>query len=124
MNTLVRSCLLVAAVLSAPALAQEKAKTPAAKAPAAAAAPKPLLDNEKVRAYESVARPGVEDPMRERPGRVVRALNDSAMQRTTPDGKAENVQWKTGEVRWYPREKLAIRNTGKQDAVFYIVELK
>ena len=119
MNTLVRSFLLVAAVLSAPALAQEKAK-----APAGAAAPKPLLDNEKVRAYESVARPGVEDPMRERPGRVVRALNDSAMQRTTPDGKAENVEWKTGQVRWYPRERLAIRNTGKQDAVFYIVELK
>jgi hypothetical protein len=110
MKALLRSSLLAAAFLASPTMAQQ--------------APKPLVDNDKVRAYESVARPGVEDPMRERPARVVRALRDGTMQRIAPDGKTETVEWKTGEVRWYPRERLAIRNTGKQDAVFYIVEVK
>jgi hypothetical protein len=126
MNASIRSCLLLAVFAALPAIPQEKAKAPAAKAKAAdtAAAPKPLLDNEKVRVYEIRAKPGVENPARERPARVVRALTDGTMERIYPDGKKEKVEWKAGQVRWFPKETFGNKNIGKKDMVFYIVEPK
>jgi hypothetical protein len=126
MNALIRSCLLLAAFVALPAIPQEKAKAPAPKAKAAdtAAAPKALVDNDKVKAYELHNKPGVENPARERPARVVRALTDGTMERIYPDGKKEKVEWKAGQVRWFPKENFGNKNIGKKDMVFYIVEPK
>ena len=126
MKALVRSCLIVAAVLAVPAIAQEKATVPAAKAKASEpqAGPRPLVENDKVKAYEVVSKPGVVNPPRERPARVVRALTDGTMERLYPDGKTEKVEWKAGQVRWFPKENFGNKNIGKSDMKFYIVEPK
>lgn len=119
------SAIVLGAVAVTPAMSQDKARAVPAKSKAdAAAARKPLVDNEKVRAYETIAKPGVVNPARERPARVVRALTDGTMQRIYPDGKTEKVEWKTGQVRWFPKENFGSKNIGKKDMVFYIVEPK
>jgi hypothetical protein len=128
---------LATAFLAAPVAAQDKAK-PAAKAEEKKAAPakagekkelpagttKVLLDNEKFRVTEVRFKPGEGGPPRERQPRVVRALSDGTMERTYTDGKTEKVEWKTGQVRYLPKDNFGNRNIGKTDVVLYVVEPK
>jgi len=86
---------------------------------------KVLLDNDKVRVYESRLKPGAEGPSVERPFRVVRALTDGTIQRIYADGKTETVQWKAGEVRARgPDKAYAVKNIGKSDFAVYVVQPK
>ena len=119
--------LLTAALLIAagPALAQDKAKGPQR-------VQNTLLENDKVRVYESVSKPGevsgnVVRPYRlvRVPYRIVRALQGGTLQRTYPDGKTEKREWKTGEVRAEgPDKKFSGKNVGKTEIVLYGVEPK
>ena len=140
MKSIVRSAVLgmVCGALAAmaPAMAQDKAKPSADKVKAAAPAkdaapgkdagiaPKVLLDNPKVRATEVRYKPGEGGGMRERQARLTRAVTDGTMERTYPDGKKETVNWKAGEVRWFPKETFSNRNVGKKEIVLFIVEPK
>jgi hypothetical protein len=85
--------LLTAALLIAagPALAQDKAKAPQR-------VQKSLIDNAKVRAYESISKPGEVSSSVARPYRIVRVLEGGTSQRTFDDGKTQTVQYKTGAV--------------------------
>jgi hypothetical protein len=137
MKSIVRSAVLgmvSAAVLAAiavpAAVAQDKAKPSADKAKAAPAkagavvAPTVLLDNPKVRATEVRYKPGEGGGMRERQARLTRAITDGTMERTYPDGKKETVNWKAGEVRWFPKETFSNTNVGKREIVLFVVEPK
>jgi hypothetical protein len=140
MKSIVRSAVLgmVCAAFAAavPALAQDKAKPSADKAKSAAPAkdaatgkdagppPKVLLDNPKVRATEVRFKPGEGSGMRERQASLTRAETDGTMERTYPDGKKETVNWKAGEVRWFPKETFSNKNVGKKDIVLFVVEPK
>jgi hypothetical protein len=124
--------MVCAAALAAlaPAMAQDKAKPSADKAKAAApakdagAAPKVLLDNPRVRATELRYKPGEGGGMRERQARLTRAVTDGTMERTYPGGKKETVNWKAGEVRWFPKETFSNKNVGKKEIVLFVVEPK
>src|SRR5258705_7425358 len=107
------------ALLSLPAMAQDKAKPADDKkaAPAAAAKPaeakkdegttKVLVDNDKVRVTEVTYKPGAGSTMREPRPRLPGAMTHGQMERTPPDGKKKIVQGKAGEAEYFPHATLA-----------------
>jgi hypothetical protein len=112
--------LLTAALLIAagPALAQDKAKAPQR-------VQKSLIDNAKVRAYESISKPGEVSSSVARPYRIVRVLEGGTSQRTFDDGKTQTVQYKTGAVfEAGPDKPYAAKNIGKTTIVLYVVSPK
>jgi hypothetical protein len=115
-----------AAMGTGPLLAQEKAK-PAA-APKAAVKDdrqaKVHVENEKVRVTDTTYKPGASSGMQERGPRVVRALSDGTLEKTFPDGKKETIEWKTGQVKYLPKETYSQKNVGKTDVVLYVINLK
>jgi hypothetical protein len=101
-------------------MAQDKAKDRKAET-----ATKVLFDNDKVRVQEVTFRPGDQGPNIPRPFRIIRVLKGGTIQRTFPDGKTDNVVYKTGEVKVYEADPPFVpRNIGKSDIVFYVVALK
>jgi hypothetical protein len=80
-----------------------------------------LLENAKVRVVDVTYRPGESSELRERPYRIVRALTDGSLERTTSDGKHEVVQWKAGDVKDYGPENSSSKNIGSKDFSVYVV---
>jgi hypothetical protein len=101
------------------AVAQEKAAKATVK-------PKVLLENDKVRVYEVAFKPGAENTgVVATSSRIVRALKGGTNQRIYPDGKKENIVWKTGEVKFIePGPAYTTKNIGKTELRLYIVQLK
>ena len=56
--------------------------------------------------------------------RVTRALTSGTMERTSPDGKKTTVEWKAGEVKYFPKETFANKNVGKTEVVLFVTALK
>ena len=120
LTTVVVPAFLVAGLMASPALAQDKAKAGAAKITV-------LADNDKVRVFEAQFKPGDENKaVPSASSRVVRALKGGTLMRTYADGKTQNVEWKTGEVRFLEPDKTAYtaKNVGKSDVHLYVVVLK
>ncbi len=67
---------------------------------------------------------GAVSAMRERSARVTRALVDGTMEKTFPDGKKETITYKTGDVKYFPKETFSNKNTGKTEMVLYVVTVK
>ena len=123
------SACVFAIAAGSPALAQDKGKAAPAKGAEKAAAKdergrKVMLENDKVIAAEVRYAPGSSSGMLERGNRVVRAMSDGTLEKTYPDGRKETVTWKTGEVRYNPKETYSQRNTGKTEVVLYSITLK
>jgi mannose-6-phosphate isomerase-like protein (cupin superfamily) len=124
MNKLGRLCVSVwvatlvpAALLSLPATAQDK------KAPIRAQ--KVLLDNDRMRATESMFKPGEVNPMEPRGHRVTRVLKGSTtIERTHSNGKTEKIEWKEGGVYYSPADNASSKNTGKGEVTIYTVTMK
>ena len=116
----------VAGVSASPAMAQDKAKDrKAARVEQERVPTKVLFDNDKVRVQEVTFKPGDQGPNIPRPFRILRVLKGGTIQRTFPDGKTDNVVYKTGEVIVYDADKPFVpKNVGKSDIVFYVVALK
>ena len=134
---LLAPALLAALFAATPAVAQDKSKAAPEKPKAAADAKKAdgkaaagkgttktILDNEKVVVTEVTYKPGEASDMRERGARVTRALTNGTMERVYPDGKKQTVQWKAGEVKYFPKETFQNRNVGKEDVVLFVTTLK
>ena len=119
------TCLALA--VATPAMAQDKAKPAAAPAKAAEKDQrerKVFVDNDKVLASEVRYKPGASSGMIERQPRVVRALSDGTLEKTYPDGRKETVTWKTGEVKFNPKETYSQKNVGKTELVLFTVSIK
>ena len=115
---------VLGAVLMQPALAQEKKEASAEKGKATITV---LLENDKVRVQEVRFKPGDENTaVPSSQFRVVRALKGGTVMRIYDDGRAENVAWKTGQVRMNEPSKVAYKakNVGKTEVVLYVVVLK
>jgi len=126
--SLVVPVFMLAGVAASPAIAQDKAKD-AKAAPAAKGMAKVTVraDNDKVRVFEAEFKPGDENKaVPSSSSRVVRALKGGTLMRTYADGKTQNVEWKTGEVRFIAPDKTAYtaKNVGKSDVHLYVVVLK
>jgi hypothetical protein len=121
--------LLATIWIAMPAAAQDKkaaADKPkaAAEKKASTGTTKTLVDNDKVTVTEVRYKPGEASDMRERGPRVTRALTDGTMERSYADGKKETVQWKAGDVKYFPKEKFANKNVGKGEVVLFVTTLK
>ena len=124
--SLVVPVFILAGVAVTPALAQDKAKA-AAKAEKGMAKITVLVDNDKVRAFEVLFKPGDENKsVPSTNNRIVRALKGGSLLRTYADGKTQKSDYKTGQVRFAEGEKVAFtaKNTGKSDVQLYVVVLK
>jgi mannose-6-phosphate isomerase-like protein (cupin superfamily) len=109
--------LVPAALLSLPATAQDK------KAPIRAQ--KVLLDNDRMRATESMFKPGEVNPTEPRGHRVTRVLKGSTtIERTHSNGKTEKIEWKEGGVYYSPADNASSRNIGKGEVTIYTVTMK
>lgn len=109
--------LLSACLLAVPVLAQDK------KAPVRAQ--KVLLDNDRLRATESVFKPGEANPAEPRGHRVTRVLKGSTtIERTHAGGKKEKIEWKEGGVYYSPADNASSRNIGKETVTIYTVSIK
>jgi quercetin dioxygenase-like cupin family protein len=104
------------------ALAQDKGGMASAKK--GEPVTKVLVDNDKVRVYESTFKPGDVSPNRARVARVVRYLNSGTLQRVYPDGKTEDRKFKAGDVVWIEPATYAVKNVGKTNVTVYGVETK
>jgi hypothetical protein len=108
-------------------IAQDKKGADEKKAAAPAAGGgtlKTIIDNDKVIVQEVRYKPGETSTMRERGPRVTRALSTGTMERVYPDGKKETVQWKAGDVKYFPRETFTNKNVGKTEMVLFVTTLK
>jgi len=103
--------------LSLPATAQDK------KAPIRAQ--KILLENDRMRATESVFKPGEVNPMEARGHRVTRVLKGSTtIERSHSNGKTEKIEWKEGGVYYSPADTASAKNIGKSEVTIYTVTMK
>ena len=90
---------------------------------------KVLVENDKVRAFETRYKPGEENRNVPREGRVIRALTTGTLMRTYADGKTENIEWKAGDVRYNPPilgplPQYTTKNVGNAELVLYVVVMK
>jgi hypothetical protein len=117
---------LVGIVVPAFLIAGGMANSAVAQGKAAKATVKVLLENDKVRVYEVAFKPGAENTgVVATSSRIVRALKGGTNQRIYPDGKKENIVWKTGEVKFVePGPAYTTKNIGKTELRLYIVQLK
>lgn len=116
--------LMAAGVTASAAMAQDQAKDRKA-ANAGKESTKVLFDNDKVRVQEVTFKPGDQGPNAARPFRIIRVLKGGTIQRIFPDGRIENVVYKTGEVKVYEADRPFVpKNIGKSDIVLYVVALK
>lgn len=112
-------------MLAASTVNQALAVEPGAKSRPTGTPTKVLFENDKVRVQEVTFRPGDQGPNVPRPFRIIRVLEGGTIQRTYPDGKNENVDYRPGEVKVYKADKPFVpKNVGKSTIVFYVVALK
>jgi hypothetical protein len=112
--------LLLTIAIATPVMAQDTAKAEAPKA-----VTKVLLENDKVRVYETTFPPGAEASDSVRPYRITRALTDGTLLRIYADGRTDTMQWKAGEVKELgPDPQYKPRNVGKSEFTIYVVQPK
>jgi hypothetical protein len=115
------AAFVLAGAIAMPAMAQDKKGDK--KAPVRAQ--KVLLDNERMRATESVFKPGEANPMEPRGHRVTRVLKgNTTIERTHSGGKTEKIEWKEGGVYYSPADNASAKNVGKSEVTIYTVTMK
>lgn len=84
-----------------------------------------LFDDGKVRVQELRYKPGDMGPNIVRPFRVIRVVQGGTIRRTYPDGRTEDIEYKTGQTAVQEKEgPFGIQNVGTTDVVFFVVALK
>jgi uncharacterized RmlC-like cupin family protein len=109
--------LIVLIALGGPARAQD----------AAAASPKVVhvkLDNAHVRVLEAISNPGDKEAMHSHPVTVVYVVAGGTLRMSTPDGKSNVVELKTGDTLYREPVTHAAENIGTTQVHMIIVELK
>ena len=131
LTTLLIPAFMLAGAVAGPAMAQDKAKdtkaAPAAKAQKGASTVTVVMENDKVRAFEVLFKPGDENKAVPSANfRIVRALKGGSLTRTYADGKTEKNEYKTGQVWFNEPTKVGytVKNVGKSDVQLYVVVLK
>lgn len=86
---------------------------------------RPVFENELVRALEFTLRPGETESMHTHSSPAfIYYLKDADYVHTTEDGTAHNVSVKAGEAVWRKRITHEVTNTGSNDIVCIVVEIK
>jgi hypothetical protein len=85
-----------------------------------------LLDNEKVRVFEAMWKPGSESPSAKRPPRVVRVTTGGTLSYIYADGRIEKITKKTGDVYYVDADPVAfsVKNESEAEVVLMNMVLK
>lgn len=112
-------CLLFASLVIATLPA--KAQDPVEVAPQAF---KERLNNAQVRVLEYHSKPGDKEPMHSHSASVTYVISGGKFKSTTPDGKSQETEYKTGDVVWREAVTHLGENTGTTEIHTIIVEMK
>ncbi len=124
MMTLVVPAIMLAGLAANPALAQDKAKASAGEKGKVVTTV--LAENDKVRVWDTLSRPGDENTAPPSSvWRVIRCLKGGTLLYTYADGKTLKREWKTGEVQIAgPGPQYTSKNIGESEILTYVVMLK
>ena len=113
------SCVLVVALVFATMSA--RAQDPVKVAPAAFTE---RLNNANVRVLEYQSKPGDKEAMHDHARSVIYVMSGGKMRFTAPDGKTNDVEYKTGDVVWRDPVKHSGENIGTTELHALLVEMK
>ncbi|KIG11150.1 hypothetical protein BurMR1_1810 [Burkholderia sp. MR1] len=86
---------------------------------------KVYVDNERVRVAELTFKPGAESANMARPFRVSRAIKGGRYVRIYADGRREEGQYETGEVKVLEASSpYVLKNVGDDDLILFLVYIK
>ena len=87
---------------------------------------KVLLENDRVEVRQISWKPGEVRPAEAVSSRVVSVLEGGTLARLYPDGKSQEIVFKTGEVKWFEAATAAyaLKNIGGSNVVLFAVILK
>ncbi len=115
----------VLAMVLAPALAATGAAPAAPSADQATPSVVKLrFENDKVRVLETISNPGDREQLHSHPANVVYVVAGGRLRITGSDGRASEVDFKTGDTFWREPVTHSAENTGGTQLHAIIVELK
>ena len=122
MKTQAKTLLAIAASLAFAAGVATPLLASAQGAQQAPAGFKVILNNDRVRVFESTFAPGVTVPIADYPRRTVYVLKgQSQFAYTHADGKSETLTQQAGTVSSRERERMSVTNTGANEVVVLVV---
>ena len=83
-----------------------------------------LLDNDDVKVYEAIYKPGDKVPMHSHPKHIVYVMSGGKMTFTNKEGKKEERITESGKVMDSPPVSHMTENTGDTEIKVLVVELK
>ena len=85
---------------------------------------KQKLDNAHVNVLQYMSKPGEKEPMHSHPDILIYVIKGGKLKSTTPDGKSQVIEYKTGDVIWRSALTHAIENVGTTEVEALLVEVK
>ena len=82
------------------------------------------LDNAHVNVLEYMSKPGEKEAMHSHPDILIYVIKGGKLKSTTPDGKSQVIEYKTGDVIWRAALTHAIENVGTTEVEALLVEVK
>jgi beta-alanine degradation protein BauB len=83
-----------------------------------------LIENDRVKVYESSQKPGEKLEMHEHPDFIVYPLTDSEVRFTYKDGTTKEMKFKKGEAAFSKSQWHAVENIGNSESRLLAIELK
>jgi hypothetical protein len=108
------TCWVSVMVSSTGTFAQEKTSSPG----------KVLLDNERVKVSETKVKPGEKNEMKMRDDRVTVPMGPAKFRFHYPDGKTEDIEYKTGTPIFRKKGMSQAENIGSTESHSVIINLK
>ncbi|WP_454743411.1 hypothetical protein [Cupriavidus necator] len=81
-------------------------------------------DNQYVRVLDIHLKPGGKSPMHSHPGYVAVALTPCKVRFSTPGGKSQEAEFKSGEASWRDSESHSVENLGTAECHIMNIEVK
>jgi len=85
---------------------------------------KVTFENERVRVLDYLSEPGDKEGLHSHPAFVVYVVSGGTLRIQTSDGKSNDVEFNTGDVRWRDPVTHSTENIGRTPLHAIIVELK
>lgn len=85
---------------------------------------KVLLENDDVRVYDFVLKPGEKMPMHSHPRTSIYSVTDAKLKISTPDGTSQEMEFKAGQAYFHGPVTHEGENIGTTDCHLIISEIK
>jgi beta-alanine degradation protein BauB len=85
---------------------------------------KVLLDNDQVRVLQIESTPGEVTPMHSHPNYILYAVTDGKLEVTDKDKPAKVIEFKAGDVMYFPATTHTAKNVGSNTSRMILTELK